>query len=184
MSGTHLVVWQLSDGKRGHERQVEGLLAGLARQRALDVHRIAVARTFVGHAANALARRFPAADGLPDPALVIAADVAFEGTAAQEAAGRAFGYHVQPTAKLPLAAAAETFQGAKIPIHQSCHHAGEDVIHHITALQVERPGVPGMAAPGNRGLDQRAVPIQKFPPGLLVKLQRGALDHMPQQLRQ
>ncbi|MGE0485049.1 MAG: mitochondrial fission ELM1 family protein [Gammaproteobacteria bacterium] len=89
MSAAGLVVWQLCDGKRGHERQVEGLLAGLARHRALDVHRVDVTRGLARDAWQALTRRFPAGDGLPDPHLLLAAGSACQGAlvAARRARG-------------------------------------------------------------------------------------------------
>ncbi|MCB1748291.1 MAG: mitochondrial fission ELM1 family protein [Gammaproteobacteria bacterium] len=143
MSGTHLVVWQLSDGKRGHERQVEGLLAGLARQRALDVHRIAVARTFVGHAANALARRFPAADGLPDPALVIAAGSACQAAllAARRARGGRSVYLMRPA--LPW----RWFDAVVVPRHDD-PPAAPNVIQSEGALNPVRPAAQRAAELG------------------------------------
>jgi mitochondrial fission protein ELM1 len=66
-----LVVWAFSDGKPGHESQTRGLLLALAQGGATQSHWIPA----VGSARwrDALARRYPAGDALPDPQLLIGA---------------------------------------------------------------------------------------------------------------
>ncbi|MGR8918647.1 MAG: mitochondrial fission ELM1 family protein [Gammaproteobacteria bacterium] len=66
-----MVVWQLADGKRGHERQVEGLVAALAERVSVDLHRFDVAGT-VG-LLGAATGRFAPGTGRPAPDLVVAA---------------------------------------------------------------------------------------------------------------
>lgn len=73
MNGRALVIWQLADGKRGHERQSAGLIAALAQRRALEVQRITVDGGRLGHALDLVTGRFPLADALPDPDLLIGA---------------------------------------------------------------------------------------------------------------
>ena len=68
-----LVVWQLSDGKRGHERQVEGLIAALAARRPLTQHRIAVPGTAWQRVCAAASGRLAGAAGLPAPHFIIGA---------------------------------------------------------------------------------------------------------------
>jgi mitochondrial fission protein ELM1 len=131
-----LVVWQLADGKRGHERQVEGLLAGLGRHRALAVHRVAVTRALARDAWQALTRRFPAADGLPDPDLVIAAGSVCQ--AALVAACRARGgrsvYLMRPS--LPW----RWFDAVVVPRHDDPAAAANLVVSE-GALNPVRPAV-------------------------------------------
>ncbi|MFZ5723698.1 MAG: mitochondrial fission ELM1 family protein [Pseudomonadota bacterium] len=67
-----LVVWLIADGRPGHRTQLEGLLRALARHAVVESHALEVAPEFTWHAAReALLRRFPAGDALPDPDLVI-----------------------------------------------------------------------------------------------------------------
>ncbi len=73
MSGRAVVVWQLADGKRGHERQSEGLIAALADRVALDARRIDVTASAASNTWDALRARFPAGRGLPAPDLVVGA---------------------------------------------------------------------------------------------------------------
>ena len=73
MNSRALVIWQLTDGKRGHERQSAGLIAALARRRALDVHRVDVSAGRLAYALEFLTARFPHANGLPDPDFLIGA---------------------------------------------------------------------------------------------------------------
>lgn len=68
-----LVAWQLADGKRGHERQSEGLLAALAQRCALATYRVPVRGTRGAYLGEALRGRFPAGDALPRPDLLIGA---------------------------------------------------------------------------------------------------------------
>jgi len=80
-----VVVWRFVDGKRGHEGQSEGLVRALAERLALTAHELAphefapheFARTPLGRSASGLLElaqaRFPPAEGLPDPALLIGA---------------------------------------------------------------------------------------------------------------
>lgn len=64
------VVWRFSDGKAGHDSQSQGLVAALQRCMVIDSYDIAVA----GSAATDWLRgRFPAANLLPDPWLILGA---------------------------------------------------------------------------------------------------------------
>ena len=71
---THpLVVWQLSDGKRGHERQAQGLIEALGTQTRLE-KRLVPVRLLPGTLGlDALLRRAPAAPLLPPPDVLVAA---------------------------------------------------------------------------------------------------------------
>lgn len=66
-------MWQLSDGKRGHERQVEGLIDALAEREAVDHHRITLQAAGLRPMLDALVGHFSAGSELPPPALIIAA---------------------------------------------------------------------------------------------------------------
>jgi uncharacterized protein len=68
-----LIVWQLSDGKRGHERQCEGLLRALAERRRLELHRLGVARGFVDRCRAKLMVPGGGSADLPPPDLLIGA---------------------------------------------------------------------------------------------------------------
>ena len=73
MSAKPLVMWQLADGRAGHERQVQGLGDALARQVPLERHQIACTARGPGAAINAWRGHFPAGADLPAPDLVVAA---------------------------------------------------------------------------------------------------------------
>jgi len=68
-----LVVWQWCDGKRGHERQCDGLIAALSRRVALEHHRLAVPRPAARRLTELLAGALPDQDELPNPALILGA---------------------------------------------------------------------------------------------------------------
>lgn len=68
-----LVVWQLADGKRGHERQVEGLLAALATRTAVDHCRLAVPTSPWRRGAAWLGGELPGAAALPPPHFLVGA---------------------------------------------------------------------------------------------------------------
>lgn len=70
MHAQPLVVWQFSDGKRGHERQSDGLITALRERTALAVHCLMVRRG-LRNPLNALFARVPEAHELPDPDLLI-----------------------------------------------------------------------------------------------------------------
>jgi mitochondrial fission protein ELM1 len=69
----NLVVWQLSDGKRGHERQVEGLIDALAERETVDHHCITLQPAGLRPMLDAAVGHFSAGSELPRPALIIAA---------------------------------------------------------------------------------------------------------------
>jgi len=94
-----LVAWQLADGKRGHERQSEGLLAALAQRLPLEVHRVAVRTRRGAHLLEALAGTFAAGNGLPHPHLVVGAGRACQLAlvAARRALGARTVYLMRPT---------------------------------------------------------------------------------------
>lgn len=66
------VVWAFTDGKAGHENQTRGLVQALAHTAAIDVHWIEPLRGKAWVQA-ALRGRFPPADALPNPDLLIGA---------------------------------------------------------------------------------------------------------------
>ena len=98
MATQSLVVWQLSDGKRGHERQVEGLIDALAEREAVDHHRITLQATGLRPVLDALIGHFSAASELPRPALIIAAGRACQWPliAARRASGGRSVYLMRP----------------------------------------------------------------------------------------
>lgn len=67
-----LVLWRLTDGKRGHENQTLGLEKSLRRERDLDCHEIPVSSPGRG-LLNWVAGRFPEGQALPQPDLILAA---------------------------------------------------------------------------------------------------------------
>ncbi|MEQ8659265.1 MAG: ELM1/GtrOC1 family putative glycosyltransferase [Gammaproteobacteria bacterium] len=71
MSAAPLVVWQLSDGRRGHERQVEGLLAALAERVTIAPHRVALHGGRATQFLHWLRGRSPERAALPAPRLVV-----------------------------------------------------------------------------------------------------------------
>jgi len=68
-----LVVWQWTDGKRGHERQCEGLLQALAERRTVEHHLLPVPVSSFKRLCDVLAGRLPAWRHLPDPDLIVGA---------------------------------------------------------------------------------------------------------------
>lgn len=68
-----LVVWQWTDGKRGHERQCEGLLQALADRRSLDHHLLPVPSSPLQRLCEILSASLPALRGLPNPDLILGA---------------------------------------------------------------------------------------------------------------
>lgn len=83
-----LVVWRVSDGKPGHDNQSRGLVAALARRRSVQEHVLEPldARRAVWHL---LRRRYPEAEALPSPDLIVGAGHATHGAllAARRARG-------------------------------------------------------------------------------------------------
>ena len=67
-----MVIWLFSDGKPGHDNQTLGLTEALARQWPLGVHAVPPPPAWqaLGYY---LRRRFPPADSLPDPTLILGA---------------------------------------------------------------------------------------------------------------
>ena len=68
-----LVVWQWTDGKRGHERQCDGLLQALAERRSLDHHLLPVPSSPLQRLCGFLGASLPALRGLPNPDLILGA---------------------------------------------------------------------------------------------------------------
>ena len=67
-----IIIWQVSDNKRGHENQSSGLICALSRQIPLEVVQINVA-TDKASWWQALRGQFPSAPGLQQPDLIIGA---------------------------------------------------------------------------------------------------------------
>ena len=68
-----LVVWQWTDGKRGHERQCEGLLGALKERVAVEHHVLPVSPSPLRRWLEFLSCSLPAQAQLPDPDLIIGA---------------------------------------------------------------------------------------------------------------
>jgi mitochondrial fission protein ELM1 len=68
-----LVVWQWTDGKRGHERQCEGLLEALADRTPLEHHRLPVPASPLTRLIDVVRGVLPAWRHLPAPHLVLGA---------------------------------------------------------------------------------------------------------------
>ena len=73
MRAAQVVVWQLSDGKRGHERQCEGLVEALAARLPLDHRMLAAERSAPWRFAHYLSGQVPGAMALPAPDLIVGA---------------------------------------------------------------------------------------------------------------
>jgi mitochondrial fission protein ELM1 len=71
MAPPRVVVWRLSDGKRGHERQSDGLLGALAEHCSLERHSIAVEPQSVRGWLDFLRARFNPGRDLPRPDLIV-----------------------------------------------------------------------------------------------------------------
>ena len=67
-----LVIWRLTDGKPGHEKQTQGLADAIGRLTSIQRHDIRVAKG-AGDILNALLGRFPQGESLPTPHLILAA---------------------------------------------------------------------------------------------------------------
>lgn len=68
-----LVVWQWTDGRRGHERQCEGLLGALQERVALDHHVLPITASTLGRVGEFLSASLPAQAALPTPDLIFGA---------------------------------------------------------------------------------------------------------------
>lgn len=67
-----LIVWHISDGRRGHDNQCLGLVQALYQLRPCRYFKI-TRIPLTGLMLPFLTRRFPAGDGLPDPDIIIGA---------------------------------------------------------------------------------------------------------------
>ena len=67
-----IIIWKVSDNKRGHENQSSGLIVALSRQVALEVIKINIA-TDKASWWQALRGQFPPASALQQPDLIIGA---------------------------------------------------------------------------------------------------------------
>ena len=68
-----VVVWQWTDGKRGHERQCEGLLAALKRRIAVEHYLLPVTPSSLQRGLAFVAGTLPAWRDLPNPDLIVGA---------------------------------------------------------------------------------------------------------------
>ena len=73
MAATDLVIWRLSDGKRGHDSQSEGLVAALARLCSLTSHTIPVSTRHLTPLLECALARFADGRSLPTPDLIVGA---------------------------------------------------------------------------------------------------------------
>ena len=67
-----VILWQICDGKRGHQSQSTGLVEALARRASLSVHRVA-APPLNRSLASCLSRKTPWAQDLPAPQVAVGA---------------------------------------------------------------------------------------------------------------
>ena len=72
VSGDPVTLWQICDGKRGHQRQSTGLIEALSRHAPLSVHRVA-APPLIRSLATCLSRKTPWARDLPAPQVAVGA---------------------------------------------------------------------------------------------------------------
>ena len=68
-----VVVWQWTDGKRGHERQCEGLVGALKERVALDHYVLPIVPSPLRRLFDFLSSALPAQAELPDPDLIVGA---------------------------------------------------------------------------------------------------------------
>ena len=67
-----VILWQICDGKRGHQSQSTGLIEALARRTSLSVHRVATP-PLLRSLASCLTRKTPWARDLPAPQVAVGA---------------------------------------------------------------------------------------------------------------
>ena len=94
-----IVIWRLTDGKRGHERQTEGLVTALRDVIPASVSSISIETTALRSAFDFCRGRFPKGAVLPPPHLIIAAGHACQWPllAARRAYGGRCVYLMRPT---------------------------------------------------------------------------------------
>ena len=68
-----IVIWRLTDGRQGHERQTEGLTGALAALGPTQVHSLAVSASAPQRFKDFCVGRFPGGFELPSPSLIIGA---------------------------------------------------------------------------------------------------------------
>lgn len=172
--GDALVVWQLSDGKRGHERQVEGLIAALAARRQLSHHRIAVPGSAWRRLCVAAGGHFDGTTGLPAPHFIIGAGRACQWPliGLRRARGGRSIYLMRPA--LPAAC----FDLCIIPRHDGIT-GGAHVLLSDGPLNPMRPGLAPRAA---LGLILIGGPSRhhRFEPAAVLDQVRRIVEHAPQ----
>jgi len=129
------VIWRITDGKRGHERQTEGLAVALARLgpvRVIDIPRLPVMAAAVQY----LAGTFASGEGLDAPDLILGAGhgTHFTMLAAQRARGGKTVVLMKPS--LPI----RWFDVCLIPKHDGIAASG-NVLPTRGALNPIQPGV-------------------------------------------
>ena len=68
-----IVIWRLTDGRQGHERQTEGLTRALAAIEPTQIHSIDVEGSAAGRFKDFCVGRFPGGTALPSPSLIVGA---------------------------------------------------------------------------------------------------------------
>lgn len=127
-------IWRITDGKRGHENQSAGLFEALGRRISLDVIDLPTERCGRGWW-NFLLGRFPAAEGLAPPDLIVAAGSRTH--LSLLAAGRKTG---APTVLMmaPALCLRRFFSLCVIPQHDQV--SGSNILTTTGALNRVRPG--------------------------------------------
>ncbi len=129
-----LNVWRITDGKSGHENQIDGLIIGLEQYYSIRSFEIPVYAKGVGWG-SAFLKRFPPQYALPKPDLVVGAGSRTHSSV--WAAGRATG---APTLLLmaPPPFLTGLFSLCIVPEHDG--KSGSNIIQTIGALNCVRPG--------------------------------------------
>ncbi len=131
--GKQTIIWQITDGKRGHENQSAGLIGALSRRQAIEVVQVGIDANRASWR-QALLGNFPAKNHLPHPDLIV-------GTGSQThstllAAGRATG---TPTIVImaPPRGLTRFFDLCIIPQHDD--RSGRNIVTTLGAMNLIRP---------------------------------------------
>lgn len=138
-----LTIWRVSDGRRGHDSQSNGLVAALARQARCDIHELPALAPWRA-ALYWLRGSFPPGRELPDPRLIIGAGHGTHATllAARRARGGRTIVLMRPT--LPGAC----FDLCIVPGHDRPPACGGPVLRTLGPLHELLPGARHDAARG------------------------------------
>ncbi len=157
-----LVVWQLVDGKPGHESQSRGLIRALGDCREIETVQIRIRRR-LGSLPNLLTRRFPEGHGQPDPDLIIAAGHATHLAALEARRARGGRLIVLMKPSLPLS----WFDLCIVPAHDARPASGNVLLTRGVLNAVPR----SPQRPAGRGLILIGGPSRHYDwsPGMLLR---------------